>query len=220
MPTNSGISDDPQPGEQVGQIERHQCSMQLLVDPFGERPADALHLREVVDAGRQHALAARRSATSRRCRRLAPMPAISSSGEVDARLAAPRAVARDREAVRLVADLLDQVQRRDGRRAAAAARARSGKISCSRPGLRSSPLATPTSGTSLRPSSANTSTRDADLPLPPSISTRSGSLPFACDDLAIAARRAPRASRRSRRPARRRVMLKRRYSPFCIAAWS
>ena len=64
-----------------------------------------------------------------------------------ARASAPVAMPGDREAMRLVADLLDQMQAgMVGRQDAAAAR-RPEMISCSSPGLRSSPLATPISAT-------------------------------------------------------------------------
>ena len=67
------------------------------------------HAREVVDARRLHAL----QAAEMREQRLALLRA--DAGDLlqrrrRARLAAPRAVALDREAVRLVADLLQQVQ--------------------------------------------------------------------------------------------------------------
>ena len=47
----------------------------------------------------------------------------------------------------------------------------------SSPGLRSSPLATPSTVTACSPSSENTSQAIASCPLPPSISTRSGNMP-------------------------------------------
>ena len=82
-----------------------------------------------------------------------------------ARLRAPRAVALDREAMRLVADLLQQVQARMVRRQVEHRIAVRERRCPPRPALRSGPLAMPISGTPCRPCSASTLGRDADLAL-------------------------------------------------------
>src|SRR6187549_3739289 len=87
----------------------HAGLVQLLVDALGERAADALHLGQVVHARGQHALKAAEMLEQ-------PLPAARSHrGDLleargGARLAAARAVSRDGETVRLVADLLDEMQ--------------------------------------------------------------------------------------------------------------
>src|SRR3982751_5435766 len=85
--------------------------MQLLVDALGEGPADPFDAGEVVNAGSKYPL----QSTEMIKEPLAPPRAhrrdfLQARGR--ARLAAARAMAGDGEAVRLVADLLDEVQRR------------------------------------------------------------------------------------------------------------
>src|SRR5687768_11538214 len=83
--------------------------MQVAVDALGERPADALDLGDVVDGGGLDAAQAAEMLDQR-------LPALrADAGDLvqhrgGARLAAPRAMADHREAVRLVADRLDEVQ--------------------------------------------------------------------------------------------------------------
>ena len=120
-----------------GSVERHhaRCRLvQVLVDALGERPADALHLGEVVDAA---ACTPRRppKCSSSAWRRLAPMPGISFSIEVVRALPRRARWPSDGEAVRLVADLLDQVQAGMRRRRAAGVRASASMISSSSAGL-------------------------------------------------------------------------------------
>src|SRR4051812_37630127 len=92
--------------------------MELLVDALREFTADALDAGEVVDARGDHALQAaemlEQLAPARRPHRGDFLQPRGRAG-----LAALGPVARDREAVRLVAHLLDEVQRRMVRRQAA-----------------------------------------------------------------------------------------------------
>src|SRR6266481_3092218 len=81
--------------------------VQMAIDALGERAADALHLGDVVDRRRLHAA----QPAEMLDQRLAPLRA--DAGDLvehrgGARLGAPRAMADDREAVRLVADRLDE----------------------------------------------------------------------------------------------------------------
>ena len=135
-----------------------------------------------------------------------------------ARLGAARAVALDREAVRLVADLLQQVQPRMVARRFSTS-ARSGNTMSSSPGLRSGPLAMPTSGSCAAP--APPAPRRRRRPAPcrrRSPADRApGIRPRRC---ARCGASAPRASPRSRRPRCAGLTLKRRYSPVCIASLS
>src|ERR1051325_1492750 len=83
--------------------------VQVAVDALRERTADALHLGDIVDRGGLHAP----QSAEMLDQRLAALGAdardlVEHRG--GARLAAPRAVPDDGEAVRLVADRLDQVQ--------------------------------------------------------------------------------------------------------------
>src|SRR5688572_9715766 len=83
--------------------------MQLLVDALGERAAHALDLRQVVDARREQPL----EAAEAREQALAALGADAFDAVQNrtcACLAAPGAVALDGESMRLVADLLDEVQ--------------------------------------------------------------------------------------------------------------
>ena len=90
-------------------------------------------------------------------------------GRLHGRLAPQVAVVRDREAVRLVAEALDQVQRRRGRRAAPPARrGRAGTAP-------RAPWPARRSGSRRRPSSRRTATSAASWPFPPSTMIRSGS---------------------------------------------
>src|SRR5690554_6150323 len=96
--------------------------MEMPIDRLGQLARDALDLDEILDAGprdgleapelpQQVAAALRAESPDllERRRRLAPLP--------------PRPMTRDREAVRLVAHLLDQMQRRRRRRQRQRARA-------------------------------------------------------------------------------------------------
>src|SRR5262245_26927738 len=83
----------------------------MLVDALSERPADALHLGDVVDRRRLHAA----QPTERREQRLAAL--VADPGDLaqhgrGARFAPARAVPDDREAMRFIADLLDEMQAR------------------------------------------------------------------------------------------------------------
>src|SRR5471032_381909 len=101
-----------------GKLKRGCTLMELLVNAFGELAADAFHPRQILDTRSQHAL---KSTEVLQEPLAAPRPHGGNLLEARrrARLAAARAVARDREAVRLVADLLDEMQRRMiGRQAA------------------------------------------------------------------------------------------------------
>src|ERR1051326_2614275 len=81
----------------------------MPVDALGERPADAADLGDVVDRRRLHAAQAAEMLEQR-------LPALrADAGNLGehrgrARLAAARAMADEREAVRLVADRLDEMQ--------------------------------------------------------------------------------------------------------------
>src|SRR5947207_14841370 len=95
----------------------------MPIDALGERTADAFHLGDVVD--RRRLYAAQAAEVLDQC--LAALRAdagnlIQHRGR--ARLAAASAVADDGEAVRLVADRLDEMQRRVRRRELQAARLR------------------------------------------------------------------------------------------------
>src|SRR5476649_2804556 len=94
-----------------GKLKRGGTLVELLVDAFGERAADAFHASQILDTRSQHAL---KSTEVLEEPLAAPRPHRGNLLEAGrrARLAAARAVARDREAVRLVADLLDEMQRR------------------------------------------------------------------------------------------------------------
>src|SRR5450432_1641254 len=94
-----------------GKLKRGGTLVELLVDAFGERAADAFHARQILDTRSQHAL---KSTEVLEEPLAAPRTHRGNLLEArrGARLAAARAMPRDREAVRLVADLLDQVQRR------------------------------------------------------------------------------------------------------------
>src|SRR5215472_9998820 len=83
--------------------------MQLGKYALGERPADARHARQIVDARGLHALEA-----TEVCKQCLP-PLASNAPDLlqhggRARLAASRSVSLDGEAVRLVTDLLQQMQ--------------------------------------------------------------------------------------------------------------
>src|SRR5437879_12568844 len=81
----------------------------MPVDALGERPADTLDLRDVVDGRRLHAA----QAAEMLDQRLAALGADTrdlAQHRARARLAAPRPVPDDGEAMRLVADRLNQVQ--------------------------------------------------------------------------------------------------------------
>src|SRR5262252_6804642 len=85
--------------------------MQLLIDLLGELAADPLDLGEVLDTRRHHAF----QASEARQQVLAALRADSRDPferRCRATLGAPRPVARDREAVRLVTYALDEVQPR------------------------------------------------------------------------------------------------------------
>src|SRR5205085_690671 len=95
----------------------------MAVDALGERPADALDLGDIVDRRGLHAA----QAAEMLDQRLAALGAdagnlVQHRGR--ALFAPPRAVANDGEAVRLVADRLDEMQRRMRRRELQTARAR------------------------------------------------------------------------------------------------
>src|SRR5690349_15228791 len=85
--------------------------MQLLIDALGELAADALDARQILDARSKHPLKSTEMFQQ-------PLAAAWPDGGYllqargGARLAAARAMSRDREAVRLVAHLLDEMQRR------------------------------------------------------------------------------------------------------------
>src|SRR5258706_16345140 len=83
--------------------------MQVAVDLFRERTADAVHFGNFIDGSRLHALQA---AEMREQLLPAPRSDAGNLGEHrgGARLAALGTMADDGEAVRLVADALDQVQ--------------------------------------------------------------------------------------------------------------
>src|SRR6185295_7451805 len=83
--------------------------VKVLVDALGQRPADSRHLGDVVDRRGLHAA----QSAERLDQRLAALGADAGNlvqHRSGARLAAARAVAEHREAMRLVADLLDQMQ--------------------------------------------------------------------------------------------------------------
>ena len=127
-------------------------------------------------------------------------------------LRAPRAVALDREAMRLVADLLQQVQAGMIGRQVQHGRRGPGNTMSSSPGLRSGPLAMPISGVVVQALLGQHLGRDADLPLAAVDHQQVGRRIFAGDDARARAASAPRASPRSRRRRARGVTLKRRYS--------
>ena len=141
--------------------------------------------------------------SSRRLRRVGPTEPISSRREAVRALPRARAVAGDREAVRLVAHLLDEVQRRVVRRQAA-------RLLLARDEeLLHAGLALHALGHAdhrgSRAGPGRPSSRRAALswPMPPSIRIRSGVLALAVGELAVAHCRARSASRRSRRRAPR-----------------
>src|SRR5437868_2978559 len=90
-------------------------AVQVLVDALGERPADSFDLGDVVQRRRLELAHSAKGGKQR-------LPALGADARdllqrrAGARLAAARAMADDGEAVRLVADLLDEVQARMGRR--------------------------------------------------------------------------------------------------------
>src|SRR5690348_1469566 len=95
----------------AGRHGQARYSVQLGEYPLGQRATDAIHPREVIDTGRLDAF----QTAEMRQQRLAP--ARADAGDFlqrrrRPRLAAARPVPLDREAVRLVADLLQQVQPR------------------------------------------------------------------------------------------------------------
>src|SRR5437588_9909231 len=95
----------------------------MAVNPLGERPADALDLGDIVDRRGLHAA----QAAEMLDQRLAALGAdagnlVQHRGR--ALFAPPRPVANDGEAVRLVADRLDEMQRRMRRRELQTARVR------------------------------------------------------------------------------------------------
>ena len=151
-------------------------------------------LRDVVDRRRLHAAQAAEVREQR-------LPALRADARDllqhrrGARLAARARGGPDREAMRLVADLLDQVQCRDGRRQLQAAAPAGSMISSSRPGLRSAPLATPTSGTSVQ-ARARPALRTRCRPALAAVDQHQvGNLAGLGGDALVAPRRAPRASR-------------------------
>ena len=200
--------------------DAHRLNAARRIDALRERARDARRAREIVDARRLHAA----QAAEMREQRL-PLLAADAGDLLQrrrrARLRAPRAMTLDREAMRLVANLLQQMQARSDRaeassgvvairetrspRARACARApwrcRSAHVWCS-------------------PCSASTSAATPTCPLPPSITSRSGAGYSPRDDARACAATAPRASPRSRRRPTAGVTLKRRYSPLCIASRS
>src|SRR6202521_1359482 len=94
-----------------GKLKRAGTLVQLLVDALGELAADALDASQILDTRSQHAL------KSPEVLQQSLAPARPHGGNLlqargGALLAASRAMPGDREAMRLVADLLDQVQRR------------------------------------------------------------------------------------------------------------
>ena len=162
-------------------------------------PRHALDFRE---PGARHRRApSRNDATAPACG-VAPMPAISSSGEPRIALLAAGAMRADRKPVRLVAQALQEIEHRvarlerEGRpaRAERTARARHcGRVPwrCRRP------------RTSSMPSSAKIACAGVSWPWPPSISTRSGHCRARARDPPSARGRSgggtPRASSRNRR---------------------
>src|SRR5438270_13060790 len=87
----------------------------MAIDALGERPADALDLGDVVDRRRLDAAQTAEVLEQR----LPPLRADAGNlaqHRGGARLRAPRAMPDDGEAVRLVADCLDEMQRRVRRR--------------------------------------------------------------------------------------------------------
>jgi len=85
--------------------------MQVRKYPLCKRTGNAGYPRQIVDAGCLHA------AYAAEVREQCPAPRGADSRNVlerrrGARLAPPRAMALDREAMRLIAYLLDQMQRR------------------------------------------------------------------------------------------------------------
>src|SRR6185437_1206928 len=93
----------------AGSLSTSQSSMQLRMNAFGQRVRDAGHARKIFDACRLHRF---QSAEMREER----LPALRADAadllqrRRIARLGAPRAMALDREAMCLVANLLQQVQ--------------------------------------------------------------------------------------------------------------
>src|SRR4051812_38907564 len=83
--------------------------MEMPVDALRERPADAFHLRDIVDRRRLHAA----QAAEMLDQRLASLGTDAGNfvqHRRGATLSAPRAMPDDRKPVRLIADLLDEMQ--------------------------------------------------------------------------------------------------------------
>src|SRR4051812_15251792 len=95
----------------------------MPIDALGERTADAFHLGDVVDRGRLHAAQAAEVLDQRLAALRADAGNLVQHGS-RALFAAASAVADDGEAMRLVADRLDEVQRRVRRRELQGARVR------------------------------------------------------------------------------------------------
>src|SRR5258706_15623723 len=81
----------------------------MFVDALGERAADAFHLRDVVYSRGLHAAQPAEMLDQRLAALRADAWNLVEHGR-GARFSAPRAMADDGEAVRLVADRLDEVQ--------------------------------------------------------------------------------------------------------------
>src|ERR1043166_3446714 len=130
MPTNSGISSMRSQVSRLGMLSGNSgpraahgarglhaagsyglahALVQILIDFFRQRAADAFHLRQFVDARRNHAFQPAEA-------RQQALPALGADTSdrlerrAHARLAAPRAMPFDGKAMRFVANLLDQVQ--------------------------------------------------------------------------------------------------------------
>src|SRR6476469_7581794 len=91
--------------------DEHALSVQLAVNALGQRVRYAGYSREILDARRLHSL----QAAEMREQRLAALGADAADllqCRRVARLCASRAMTLDREAMRLVADLLQQMQSR------------------------------------------------------------------------------------------------------------
>src|SRR5262245_25329300 len=89
--------------------------MQMLVDELGKRPADSVHLREIINSCAQYALQA-----AELLEELAPPRGAQAWNRFQRRLVvapcAPLAVPGDRETMRFVAHALHKVQYRRFRR--------------------------------------------------------------------------------------------------------
>src|SRR4029079_10561366 len=88
--------------------------VKMPIDALGQRPADAFHLRDVVPRGCLHA-AQTAEVLDQRLATLGANPRNLIQHRRGALFAAPRTARDDSEAVRLVADRLDQVEPRVGR---------------------------------------------------------------------------------------------------------